>query len=52
MTTLDKIKAEIEQIIPSELPYGKNTPENIRDMTLDIIDKYAEQEPKESEVNK
>lgn len=45
MTTLEKIRAEIEQINPSELPYGKNTPENIRDMALEIIDKYAEQEP-------
>ena len=48
MTTLEKIRAEIEQIIPSELPYGKNTPEHIRDMALSIIDKYAEQEPCEN----
>ena len=40
MTTLEKIRKEIEQIIPIELPYNKRTPENIRDMVLDIIDKY------------
>ena len=43
MTTLEKIRAEIEQIKPYDLPCDKRTPENIRDMALSIIDKYAEQ---------
>ena len=46
MTTLEKIKTEIEQIKPYDLPCDKRTPEHIRDMALDIIDKYAEQEQK------
>ena len=49
MTTLDKIRAEIEQIKPYDLPWDKRTPKHIRDMALEIIDKYAEQEPKENE---
>ena len=44
MTTLERIRAEIEQIIPIELPCDKRTPENIRDMALKIIDKYASEE--------
>ena len=45
MTTLEKIRAEIEQIKPYELPCDKRTPEHIKDMALAVIDKYAEQEP-------
>lgn len=45
VSVIEKIRAEIEQIIPVELPCDKRTPENIRDMALDIIDRYAEQEP-------
>lgn len=52
MTTLEKIRAEIEQIKPYELPCDKRTPEYIRDMALEIIDKYAEQEPCEDEYIK
>lgn len=44
MTTLERIRAEIEQIKPYDLPYDKRTPENIRDMALEIIDKYASEE--------
>ena len=44
MTTLEKIRAEIEQIQPYDLPWDKRTPEHIRDMAIAIIDKYAEQE--------
>ena len=42
MTTLEKIRAEIEQIEPYDLPWDKRTPEHIRDMALEIIDRYAE----------
>ena len=45
MTTLEKIRAEIAEIAPLDYPCDKRTPERIRDMALDIIDKYAEQEP-------
>lgn len=45
MTTLEKIRAEIEQIKPYDLPCDKRTPQNMLDMVLEIIDKYAEQEP-------
>jgi len=45
MTTLEKIRAEIEQIKPYELPCDKRTPERIRDMAVEIVEKYAEQEP-------
>lgn len=41
---LEKIKAEIEQIEPYDLPLTKRTPEHIRDMALEIVEKYAEQE--------
>ena len=49
MTTLDRIKAEIEQIAPYDLPWDKRTPEHIRDMALEIIEKYEEQEPTKEE---
>lgn len=42
---LDKIRAEIAQIEPYDLPWDKRTPERIRDMALEIVEKYAEQEP-------
>jgi hypothetical protein len=42
---LEKIKAEIEQIEPYDLPCDKRTPEHIKDMALEIVEKYAEQEP-------
>lgn len=45
MTTLEKIRDEIEKIAPLDYPCDKRTPEHIRDMALEIIDKYAEQEP-------
>ena len=41
---IEQIRAEIEQIKPYDLPCDKRMPEHIRDMALDIIDKYAEQE--------
>ena len=40
MTTLEKIRAEIEQIKPYDLPCDKRTPEHIKDMAIEIIDKY------------
>lgn len=43
MTTLEKIRAEIEQIKPYDYPCDKRTPEHIRDMAIAIIDKYADQ---------
>ena len=52
MTTLEQIRAEIEQIKPYDLPCDKRTPEHIKDMALDIIDKYAEQEPCEDAVSR
>ena len=52
MTTLEKIKTEIEQIKPYDLPCDKRTPEHIRDMALDIIDKYAEQEPCDDAISR
>ena len=50
MTTLEKIRAEIEKIEPLDYPCDKRTPERIRDMALDIIDKYAYQEPKQPDI--
>lgn len=46
MTTLEQIRAEIAEIEPLDYPCDKRTPEHIRDMALEIIEKYAEQEPK------
>jgi hypothetical protein len=43
MTTLEKIRDEIEKIAPLDYPCDKRTPEHIRDMALDIVEKYAEQ---------
>ena len=42
MTMLEMIRAEIEQIKPYDLPWDKRTPGHIRDMALEIIDKYTE----------
>lgn len=44
MTTLEKIRDEIEKIAPLDYPCDKRTPEHIRDMALEIVEKYAEQE--------
>lgn len=44
-TTLEQIRAEIAQIEPYDLPCDKRTPKRIRDMALEIVEKYAEQEP-------
>ena len=49
---LDKIRAEIAQIEPYDLPWEKRTPEHIRDMALAVIDKYAEQEPCDDVVSR
>ena len=49
MTTLEKIRAEIAKIEPLDYPCDKREPEHIRDMALDIIDKYN---PKEEEWHK
>ena len=43
MTTLEKIRDEIEKIAPLDYPCDKRTPEHIRDMALEIVEKYAEQ---------
>lgn len=45
VSVIEKIRAEIEQIKPWDYPCDRRTPEHIRDMALDIIDRYAEQEP-------
>lgn len=42
MTTLEKIREEIAEIAPLDYPCDKRTPERIRDMALEIIDRYAE----------
>ena len=44
MTTLEKIRKEIEEIAPLDYPCDKRTPERIRDMAVEIVEKYAEQE--------
>lgn len=52
MTTLEKIRAEIAEIAPLDYPCDKRTPEHIRDMALEILDRYAEQAKGEpNEVN-
>lgn len=45
MMILEKIKAEIAEIEPLDYPCDKREPEHIRDMALEIVEKYAEQEP-------
>ena len=45
MTTFEKIRDEIEKIAPLDYPCDKRTPERIRDMAVEIVEKYAEQEP-------
>ena len=52
MTTLEKIREEIEKIAPLDYPCDKRTPEHIRDMAIAIIDKYAEQEPCDDVVSR
>ncbi len=52
MTTLEKIRAEIAEIAPLDYPCDKRTPEHIRDMALEIVEKYAEQEPCDDVVSR
>ena len=48
---VEQIRAEIEQIKPYDLPCDKRTPEHIRDMALQIIDKYTRGERMKVEYN-
>lgn len=53
MTTLEKIRDEIEKVFCMSVVTNElRTPMEVKTEILQIIDKYAEQEPKNSEDNK